>query len=408
MPTTSDGRPFRPATVIPSLPLEITDHIIDLVASQRVKKLRGNLATCSLVCRAWTARSRLHFFSDCRLLLHYRNTAAFGKLLRSPYCTILPHVRLLTMENDGACIFDSIKEELKLLVRIESLKLSGSSWAVHGTAPRRGFMASLATVVELDIACGNLGDFDHTLLVICAFPALRRLSLSHIPMPVRFWEGNDSIFEPYPHIRRPHGLGLMSIFFALRHFHLCRSLPLQQFHIALAQLDGLMPADPSAARVAFRDESAEYPTTGAVLSQCQIRKSPHSMLRSPSPGRETSPLHKYPWRGASRPLSWRACSSSLTTTNSFIIYTGATWTISSPTFDFPQLKSVRFLRDPEGVNSAVEFADFCTLVRRAFPRIDARGLLQIQLRPRFLSQLDLVDTLEDLDALTYISELIPG
>ncbi|KAJ7197516.1 hypothetical protein B0H12DRAFT_1245038 [Mycena haematopus] len=152
---------------IHDLPLELMDRIIDCVAIQKVKKVRGNLASCSLVCRRWTHRSRVHFFKDCRLLLHYHNAPAFAELLRSPCCTILPHVRQLTILNYGnvwhrAHAFDDIKEELRLLIRLESLKLSGTSWAMHGTAPTRGFI---------------LGDFDHAMLIICAFPSLRRLHI---------------------------------------------------------------------------------------------------------------------------------------------------------------------------------------------------------------------------------------
>ncbi|KAJ7153631.1 hypothetical protein C8R46DRAFT_470972 [Mycena filopes] len=164
---------------MPDIPQEITDYIIDCAASQRVKNTRANLAAYSLVCRAWTHRSRTHFFRECRLLLHYYNARAFGRLLRSPICTILPHVRHLTMANNGDChgTFDDIKAELKLLTGVESLKLSGSSWAAHGAAPRRGFMSSLASVAELEIDCPDVGDFDHAALIICAFPALRRLSV---------------------------------------------------------------------------------------------------------------------------------------------------------------------------------------------------------------------------------------
>ncbi|KAJ6512636.1 hypothetical protein C8R45DRAFT_324512 [Mycena sanguinolenta] len=187
-------------STIHDLPLELLDRIIDCVAFQRVKKVRSNLASCSLVCRQWTHRSRVHFFKDCRLLLHYHNALAFGELLRSPYCTILPHVRQLTILNFGNVwhrihVFDDIKEELRLLIRLESLKLSGSSWAMHGKAPARGFMSALASVVELEIDCPTLGDFDHALLVICAFPALERLYIHQLAIST---VQPKSLFPPYP------------------------------------------------------------------------------------------------------------------------------------------------------------------------------------------------------------------
>ncbi|KAJ7157633.1 hypothetical protein C8R43DRAFT_1125308 [Mycena crocata] len=183
---------------MPALPLEITDHIIDMVALQRAKRVRRILAACSLVCRAWTHRSRFHFFRDCRLLIHEYNADAFGQSLRSPYCTILPHVRQLTMRSPTN--FDRIKEELKLLTHVESLKLSGPSWAAHGAAPRRGFMSSLTNVVELEIDCAHLGDFDHALLIICAFPRLDRLSLRRFSLLSRSEEESryhSVLFPPY-------------------------------------------------------------------------------------------------------------------------------------------------------------------------------------------------------------------
>ncbi|KAJ7157628.1 hypothetical protein C8R43DRAFT_997185 [Mycena crocata] len=205
VPTAHENFSSAPSDIdgsMSTLPLEITDHIIDMVALQRVKRVRSGLAACSLVCRSWTYRSRFHFFHDCRLLLHYHNAAAFGRLLRSPHCTILPHVRRLTMRNHGDCytVFDDIKEDLKLLSRVETLRLSGSSWAVHGTAPRRGFMSSLADVVELEIDCAALGDFTHALLVICAFPRLEKLSLRQFSLGSRTAEESHHysvLFPPY-------------------------------------------------------------------------------------------------------------------------------------------------------------------------------------------------------------------
>jgi hypothetical protein len=68
-----------------TLPLEVTDDIIDIIALQQPKQRRAtsNLAACSLVCRGWTPRSRFHFFTDCSLLIrvNYKNTVAFGKSL---------------------------------------------------------------------------------------------------------------------------------------------------------------------------------------------------------------------------------------------------------------------------------------------------------------------------------------
>ncbi|KAJ7844736.1 hypothetical protein B0H14DRAFT_2776066 [Mycena olivaceomarginata] len=204
---------------IHDLPVELLDRIIDCVAFQRVKRVRSNLAACALVCRRWTHRSRLNFFRNCRLLLHCHNASEFAKLLRSPCCTILPHVRQLTIMNLGSSswapkhAFDDIVDDLRLLVALESLKLSGTSWATHGVAPRRGFMAAFANVVELQISCPSLGDFGHALMILCAFPSLQRLfiykfSLSDKAKPLSppyppytppAWiQRNESLIHPPP------------------------------------------------------------------------------------------------------------------------------------------------------------------------------------------------------------------
>lgn len=147
-------------------------------------------------------RSRFHFFEDCRMLLLSKNAPAFAELLRSPFCTILPHVRQLTIVNHckgwsrDALAFDNIKEALRLLVGLESLRLGGSSWVMHGAAPRRGFMSALGSVVELEIDCGDLGDFDHALLIICAFPSLQRLYIHQFSLSGIVQTRPQSLYSP--------------------------------------------------------------------------------------------------------------------------------------------------------------------------------------------------------------------
>ncbi|KAJ6521971.1 hypothetical protein DFH09DRAFT_1424387 [Mycena vulgaris] len=167
----------------PALPLELTDQIIDFVAGLKVKKLRANLATCSLVCRAWTRRSRHHFFQNCRLLVHLDNTLLFGKLLRSPSCTIIPYVQTLTMRNNGETFFHQIRDALSLLTNLKSLRLCGWNWDAYGAPPPREFMAGLGSVVELEIDCPNLGDFDHALQMFCALSSLTHLSIRRLKKP---------------------------------------------------------------------------------------------------------------------------------------------------------------------------------------------------------------------------------
>ncbi|KAJ6594308.1 hypothetical protein B0H19DRAFT_1094971 [Mycena capillaripes] len=170
----------------PSLPLEITEQIIDFVAGLKLKKLRATLAACSLVCRAWNHRSRHHFFQSCRLLVHLNNTLLFGELLRSPSCTILPHLETLTLRNNGESYFHEIQDALKLLANLKSLRLCGMNWDAHGSPPPREFLSSLTNVTDLEIDCKALGDFDYMVETFCAIPSVTRLAIRRVRKPKMF------------------------------------------------------------------------------------------------------------------------------------------------------------------------------------------------------------------------------
>ncbi|KAJ7153651.1 hypothetical protein C8R46DRAFT_1301120 [Mycena filopes] len=151
------------------LPVEIRDKIIDYSKSRRT------LAACSLVCSAWTDRAGYHLFRKLwlRLRVTYQNAPVIHDLLWSPLRTIIPNIRRLTLVNNGdyAQAFEDIDREL---VKFDSLRLSGSSWVVNGWDAGLGFTANPPTVVDLEIDCPDL---DQALLIICAFPCLRRLSV---------------------------------------------------------------------------------------------------------------------------------------------------------------------------------------------------------------------------------------
>ncbi|KAF7357749.1 hypothetical protein MVEN_00820800 [Mycena venus] len=180
--STTDSAIFRKNT----LPLELSDQIIDFVAGLKVKKLRAHLATCSLVCRAWTSRSRYHFFQNCRLLVHLNNTLLFGQLLRSPLCTILLHLETLTLRNNGESSFHRIQDDLKLLTNLKSLRLCGWNWNAHGSPPPREFLSTFTNVVDLEIDCKELGDFDHMVQTFCAIPSTTRLAIRTVRKPKMF------------------------------------------------------------------------------------------------------------------------------------------------------------------------------------------------------------------------------
>ncbi|KAJ7111927.1 hypothetical protein C8R44DRAFT_798948 [Mycena epipterygia] len=367
------------------------------------KKLRSNFAACSLVCRSWTHRSRSHFFRDCLLLLHYRNAADFGKLLRSPYCTILPHVRQLTMENNGHCYraFDDIKEELKLLVGVESLRLSGSSWAVHGAAPRRGFMASLGSVVELEIDCADLGDFDHALLIICAFPSLDRLSLRRLSilprltekrhrsldspyMPPSWIQPNESLLRPPPlsvlSLRAP---AMIPIIDWLNWTDSCHITCLELHFPCSMNSENTSPLVQYLQNLCGTLEHLTLSSRGTVHITEILDLRNFRNLRTLH--FEHAPISfrvPYPLELSLVPLVRRITSPVLEsvcfTFHDHRLFPSVSWTTLDDFFsesDFPNLKFVRFLRS---TMDNWTNADFTSVVNHSFPRIKALGLLQIE------------------------------
>ncbi|KAJ7856675.1 hypothetical protein B0H14DRAFT_2752389, partial [Mycena olivaceomarginata] len=108
---------------------ELVDEILDYYAGNR-----PSLTTCSLVSREWVSRCRSHLFKKCSLkhpvppspfksrLIH------FCDLLRSPYCTFLPHVCAIYLihfdRQDYGC-FDEIAADLDRLSQITRLRVIG-------------------------------------------------------------------------------------------------------------------------------------------------------------------------------------------------------------------------------------------------------------------------------------------
>ncbi|KAJ7746019.1 hypothetical protein B0H16DRAFT_1557477 [Mycena metata] len=81
-------------------PQELTDKVIDAVYFDAGSKC---MKTCSLVCRQWLPRSRLHLFSTLRLdsKTYTDRAGAFFQLLDNSPFPILPNVQSLDLRYDG-------------------------------------------------------------------------------------------------------------------------------------------------------------------------------------------------------------------------------------------------------------------------------------------------------------------
>jgi hypothetical protein len=76
--------------MIPTLPAELTDRIIDFLHADK-----DALLPCSLVCKAWLPSSRYH----CSLSISSRNVDSFVELLTTPISTIGKHAHYLEIQS---------------------------------------------------------------------------------------------------------------------------------------------------------------------------------------------------------------------------------------------------------------------------------------------------------------------
>ncbi|KAF7377748.1 hypothetical protein MSAN_00197800 [Mycena sanguinolenta] len=165
------------------LPQELIDTILDeLAADPSSSSSRKNCALCALVCRAWVPRSRSHLFETCWLCTSCR-ISEFRDLLRSPYCTFLPHVRNIGTDSDSELsrmFDDQFAADLRGLTRVCSLQMTldtGPADSIivffYTTFPSitRLILSGTTTLVQL-------------VSTICLFPELQRLQIDlFIPSP---------------------------------------------------------------------------------------------------------------------------------------------------------------------------------------------------------------------------------
>ncbi|KAF8201167.1 hypothetical protein K438DRAFT_1965689 [Mycena galopus ATCC 62051] len=163
-------------------PRELMDEILGHHAEDS-----ACLKACSLVCRAWFLSSRSLLFKTC--ILSPTNIRRFRDLLRSPGCTILPHVRTLDVYRnwfnaDDGC-FNEVAEDLRHLTHIHTLhlglRMDPHVLKAHQDAFfRTGFVTAFPQITTLTLTCDYGGGgspsasaplFD----MLCLFPALQEL-----------------------------------------------------------------------------------------------------------------------------------------------------------------------------------------------------------------------------------------
>ncbi|KAJ6580968.1 hypothetical protein B0H19DRAFT_489637 [Mycena capillaripes] len=100
-------------------PRELVHEFIDYLAEDR-----RSIKSCSLVCREWVFHSRSHLFEKCPLWPS--KIVDFCDLLRSPACTILPHVRgIHELKHYGPEDYDSFNKIAADLGRLTNVVEEG-------------------------------------------------------------------------------------------------------------------------------------------------------------------------------------------------------------------------------------------------------------------------------------------
>ncbi|KAJ7318122.1 hypothetical protein DFH08DRAFT_400333 [Mycena albidolilacea] len=161
----------------PRFPQELVDEILDYCAGDR-----PSLKTCSLVSREWVSRCRSHLFKKCSLNHHpspfKSRLIHFCDLLRSPYCTLLPHVcgiyHLIHFDRQDYDCFDEIAADLGRLTKLRELRMTFMTsyhpakldFFLHTAFPK-------ITRLHLDL-CAMPGPLVN---MICLFPALQELEI---------------------------------------------------------------------------------------------------------------------------------------------------------------------------------------------------------------------------------------
>ncbi|KAJ7936837.1 hypothetical protein B0H13DRAFT_247101 [Mycena leptocephala] len=157
-------------TIQSTFPRELVDEILEYVGDFR------SLKASSLVCRDWVSRSRSHLFKVCSLWPS--KIPSFCDLLRSPECTIVPHVRSIRdLKHYGPQDYDSFRNiaaDLGRLTNVRELEMTFStSYRPEKINP---FLSTAFPSIALLVLT-----FDQTPLplvdMISVFPALQELDI---------------------------------------------------------------------------------------------------------------------------------------------------------------------------------------------------------------------------------------
>jgi hypothetical protein len=176
---------------------ELVDIVIDFLHDD-TKALRN----CSLVCRSWVARTRLHLISEgggSKRKINRWTSAEFLEILESPYLTVGPYVRDLVLDGhrcshenkvsldkstcpcsqadhrnngiDRDGWIEKLAVHLPKLANVTSLGLEHLNWIHFGGDVLRTLASSFPSLRKLVVLGCTVPSVTELIEVFCAFPA---------------------------------------------------------------------------------------------------------------------------------------------------------------------------------------------------------------------------------------------
>lgn len=155
---------------------------------RRLQQRKMTLKICSLVARSWLPRSRHHLFRVHHVYFlrsQLTESLAFLDLLGSPFSTIVPHIRHLTVEvhrqeKQEAGRLNDQMHLLAALTSLESFCICNAKLQLMNQQSLSQFFGSFPNLRKLDIRCTHFSDMAQFSRLLNAIPNLQQLSLDWI------------------------------------------------------------------------------------------------------------------------------------------------------------------------------------------------------------------------------------
>ncbi|PCH36473.1 hypothetical protein WOLCODRAFT_146283 [Wolfiporia cocos MD-104 SS10] len=177
------------------MPQEVVDMIIDELGSTYQ---RATLYACSLTCRAWVHRCRMHIHSAIRID-HTSHINRLIELYATPTSSLAPYVRSLSID---ACVdgipakkhdwIDTSRPLLRALTRIERLSLDGIAWPDLELETREILLDHYGeSIRDLWVATCDFRKASHLVALLEAFPRVQSVRMEGSSWEEPGWDKFD-------------------------------------------------------------------------------------------------------------------------------------------------------------------------------------------------------------------------